>query len=141
MQISFLAILACGVISMVLGSIWYGPLFGRAWMRILKADPDCFSDPVKKKEAQKKAMPLYAIQFVLSLFQVWVLAHFVAGWGTLASVISALWIWVAFIMPTVAGSSMWGSDNRKDAWQKFFIQAGFQLVLFLVFAIILSIWK
>lgn len=137
-----LLILVCAVISMILGTLWYGPLFGKAWMRLIKVDPDCFTDPVKKKDAQKKAMPLYAIQFVLSIFQFWVLAQFVDGWGILAAILSAVWIWLAFIMPTVAGSVMWGNnDSRKEAWQKFFIQAGFQLVIFIAAAVIISIWR
>lgn len=142
MEIHFLAVLVGAIVSMVLGSLWYGPILGKTWMRLIKADPECFTDPVKKKESQKKAMPLYAIQFALSIFQFWVLAQFVTGWGTLGAVLSAFWIWAAFIMPTVAGSVMWGNnDNRKQAWQKFFIQAGFQLIVFVAVAIVLSIWN
>lgn len=141
MQIHFLPVLVCAIISLILGSIWYGPLFGKAWMRIIKADPDCMTDPVKRKEAQKKALPLYILQFVLSIFEIWVLAHFIQGWSDVSPIESSLWIWAAFVMPTVAGASMWSGDSRKDAWQRFWLTAGFQLVLFIVFALVLSAWS
>jgi hypothetical protein len=142
MQIHFLPVLVCAVVSMIIGMIWYGPmLFGKTWARLIKADPDCMNDPVKRKEANKKAMPLYAIQFVLAIFQIWVLAHFIQGWVDTSALEVSLWIWAAFIMPMAAGGSMWSGDSRKDAWQKFFITAGFNLVLFIVFALILSHWR
>lgn len=142
MEIQFLPVLVCAVASMIIGMLWYGPmLFGKAWARIIKADPDCMTDPIKRKEANKKAMPLYFIQFVLALFQIWVLAHFIQGWSDASAFASALWIWAGFVMPTVAGACMWSNDTRKEAWQKFFITAGYQLVIFIVFAFILSSWK
>lgn len=142
MQVHFLPVLVCAIVSMIIGMIWYGPfLFGKTWARLLKADPDCMTDPVKRKEANKKALPLYLIQFILAIFQVWVLAHFIGGWSDVSALESALWIWAAFVMPTSAGAAMWSADSRKDAWQRFFITAGFQLVLFIVFALILTAWR
>lgn len=141
MEIQFLPVLVCAIISMVLGMVWYGPLFGRAWMRLIKADPSCFTDPIKRKEMQKKAMPLYFIQFILAIFQIWILSHYIAGWTDASGLENAFWIWAGFIMPTVAGAVIWGNDSRKDMWQKFFISAGFQLVLFIVFGLILNVWR
>lgn len=142
MEIHFLPVLVCAIISLILGSVWYGPLFGKLWMRTIKADPECMTDPIKRKEAQKKALPLYILQFILSLFEIWVLAHFISGWSDVSPLESSLWIWAAFVMPTVAGASMWGGDtSRKDAWNRFWLTAGFQLILFIVFALILSVWR
>ena len=33
MQVNFLAIIVCAVVSMIVGTIWYGPLFGKKWMK------------------------------------------------------------------------------------------------------------
>ena len=33
-QVNYVAILACGISAMVIGSIWYGPLFGKTWMQL-----------------------------------------------------------------------------------------------------------
>ncbi|MFN3694309.1 MAG: DUF1761 domain-containing protein, partial [Ignavibacterium sp.] len=32
-SINYLAVLVCGIISMVIGSLWYGPLFSKLWMK------------------------------------------------------------------------------------------------------------
>lgn len=58
MTINYWAVLACGVISMVAGAIWYGPLFGRKWMEIIGANPD---DIEARKKMQKSAGPLYLV--------------------------------------------------------------------------------
>ncbi len=99
------------------------------------------TDPEQIKKMQKEAMPLYAIQFVLALFQVLVLAHLIADTVRVSGTERALWIWAAFVMPTIAGSSMWNNDSTKIKWSRFLIQSGYQLVLFVVFGIVLTMWK
>ncbi len=136
MNLNYWAIFVCAVISLVLGSIWYGPLFGKAWARIMGTDT---MSPEECKKMQQKAMPLYFVQFVLSLVQVFVLAHITGfSWGS--GVLSAIWAWIGFVLPTVAGASMWTNEPRKLAWQRFFIQAGFQLLCFVVFGAVLGLW-
>lgn len=143
MEINYWAILACAALSMVTGAIWYGPLFGKTWMRVLKINPE---DLARRKEMQAKAGPLYLVQFLLSLFQIWALAHFLQGWGLRtqvpppSSLENAVVIWAAFIMPTIAGSCMWNNDSAKVSWTKFGLQAGYQLVNFVLFAFILGMW-
>ena len=138
MEINYLAVLLCAVLSMVIGAIWYGPLFGKKWMEIVGATN---LDKEERKKMQKQAGPLYAIQFVLSLFQVYVLAYYIAGWKDASGLENSLWIWAAFIMPIVAGGAMWNNDSRKIAWARFLIQAGYQLILFVVFGLVLGMWK
>lgn len=137
-EINAWAVLVCALLSMVTGGIWYGPLFGKKWMEILKVNPE---DLKNRKEMQKKAMPLYVIQFLLTLFQVYVLAHYFTGWKEASMYENALWIWAAFVMPTVAGASMWTNDSRKMVWSRFLIQSGYQLVNFMLFALVFGIWK
>jgi hypothetical protein len=73
---------------------------------------------------------------------VWVLAWYI---GTLSGVSSgvhtAFSVWIAFVMPTVAAASMWNNDSGKVSWARFLIQAGYQLVLFILVGFILGIWK
>lgn len=138
MEINYLAVFACGVVSMILGFVWYGTLFGNKWIEIIGADA---KDLAARKEMQKKAGPLYAIQFVLTLFQAYVLAHYIQGSSSVSGLENAFWIWAAFIMPIVAGASMWNNDTKKIAWSRFLIQTGYYLVLFVIFGLILSYWQ
>jgi hypothetical protein len=106
----------------------------------MKVDEDCMSDPIKRKAAQKQAMPLYILQFVLSLVQIWVLANFIVSGSTSSGIVTSIWIFIGFILPMAAQGSMWNNDTKKDNWTRFFIVAGFNLVLFILLGIILSRW-
>jgi hypothetical protein len=136
MATNYWAILVCGVLAMVLGMIWYGPLFGKTWARIVGATD---MDEAKRKEMQKKAGPLYVVQFALVLLQLFVLSH-LTGLTAIEGIESALWVWVGFVMPTVAGSSMWNNDSGKISWTRFLVQAGYQLVCLVAFGAILGAW-
>lgn len=138
LDINYLAIGVCGVLSMVVGAVWYGPLFGRVWMNIVGVSPD---DEAKRKEMQKGAGPLYGVQLLLTLFQVLVLAHLIADTSRVSGVERSLWIWGAFVMPTLAGASMWTMDSRKIKWARFGIQSGYQLVMFGIYGTILYLWE
>lgn len=138
MDINYWAILVGGVFAMVLGSVWYGPLFGKKWMEIVGATA---LDEAQRKEMQKKAMPLYGVQFVLTLFQVLVLAHLINDTTAVTGLERSLWIWGAFIMPTIAAGAMWNNDSAKISWARFLIQSGYQLILFIVFGLLIQYWR
>ncbi|MBP9691558.1 DUF1761 domain-containing protein [Candidatus Woesebacteria bacterium] len=138
LSVNYFAILVGAVLSMVIGAIWYGPLFGKKWMEIIGVDP---KDTKAQEKMQKSAAPLYGVQFVLTLFQVLVLAHLVADTTRVGGLERAVWIWAAFIVPTLAGAVMWTSQPVKLKWQQLFIQGGYQLILFIVFGLLLQYWK
>jgi CRISPR/Cas system-associated protein endoribonuclease Cas2 len=54
---------------------------------------------------------------------------------------TALLIWLGFTVPIIAGGVMWNNEPKKIAFQKFLIQAGYQLILFIIFTLILSAWR
>lgn len=143
MEINYWAVLVCGIVSMIIGSIWYGPLFGKAWMKIVGVTAE---DMARRQEMQKKAAPLYAVQFLLSLFQAYIVAYILNYVIDAPAADSPAWmwtliIWAGFVMPTVAGASMWNNDSAKISWSRFLIQAGYQLVNLLVFGLILGMWR
>lgn len=136
--VNYWAIATGAVLSMVIGAIWYGPIFGRKWAELLGAD---MSDPETKKKMQKTAGPLYFVQFIMTLFQVMVLAHLVADTRLAGGIERSLWIWAAFVIPTLAGAVMWTNERGRLKWTRFLIQGGYQLILFIVFGTLLQYWK
>jgi hypothetical protein len=136
--VNYWAIASGAVLSMIIGAIWYGPLFGKKWMEIVGVNP---ADLEARKKMQKTAGPLYAVQFILTLFQVLVLAHLVADTKLVGGLERSLWIWAAFIIPTLAGGVMWTNESSKLKWARFLIQGGYQLVMFMVFGLLLQFWK
>jgi hypothetical protein len=137
--INYWAVLVCGVLSMVTGAIWYGPLFGKKWTEIVGATNQ---DLETRKKMQKEAGPLYIAQFVLSLLQLFILANFIFFVGLSEySLGTALFIWLGFVMPTIAGSAMWNNDSSKIKWARFLIQSGYQLLCFVIFGFVLGVWR
>lgn len=145
--INWWAVIVCGVFSMVLGMLWYGPmLFGKMWGRIIGMTTP--QNPEEMKAMQKQVMPYYVLQFILSILTAYVLAHYsaftesVSGMtGAGAGARNAFWIWFGFIVPIAAGGAMWSGKSKKVAWQMFLITAGYQLVFLVVSGIILALWK
>lgn len=135
--INYWAILAGAVLSMIIGFVWYGPIFGKKWMQIIGVDNN---DQAKIKEMQKNSGPLYLVQLLLTLFQVLVLAHLIADTQIVGGIERALWIWAAFIIPTQAGAIMWTNKTKTLKWQQFLIQGGYQLIMFLVYGTLLQFW-
>jgi hypothetical protein len=121
---------------MLVGWFWYGPLFGRKWMEIIGA-PEM--DEAAQKAMQKEATSLYAIQFILVLLQLYVLSHYIKGWEV-SGIENALWIWLGFVVPTLAAAAMWNNDPNRIKLARFGIQAGYQLVIFVIFGFIISTW-
>jgi hypothetical protein len=137
-SVNFWAV-ACGaVLSMVVGAIWYGPLFGKKWLEIAGVNS---ADLEARKKMQKTAGPLYLVQFLLTLFQVLVLAHMVAVPNIVSGLERSVWIWAAFVIPTLAGAVMWTNEPGKRKWARFLIQGGYQLVIFVLFGLLLQYWK
>ena len=136
MDINYIVILGGAVLSMVVGSIWYGPLFGKKWMEICGVTE---GDLERRKQMQKEAMPLYVVQLLLSVLQLYIFVNLITwgGW-TAQAVPVAFFLWLGFVMPTIAGSSMWNNDSTKVKWARFLIQSGYQLVMFLLYGILLT---
>jgi hypothetical protein len=112
-MINYWAVLLSAIAAMVIGSIWWGPLFGKMWM-----EANHFNDmSAEQKEKMKKSMNLsYFQQFVLSLITGWVLAHILAelgyhgigrGMGTAAI------LWLGFVFPLQYGETLWSGKKMK----------------------------
>ncbi len=138
MQVNYYAILVCGIIAMIFGYLWYGPLFGKKWLQVVGATK---LDLEARKKMEANVWKLYLLQFVLVLFQALVLAYYINGWQDASGLTNALWIWAAFVVPVIAGTAMWNNDSAKISWARFLIQSGYQLICFISFGLILGMWK
>ncbi len=137
-EANYLIILACAVVGMALGAIWYGPVFGKQWCKLNGVDPN---NKVEVARMKKGMAPMMVLQFLLTLFQVYVLFFYIKGAeAEMGGVSNALWIWAGFVMPTLAASVIWTNESKKQQKKRFLIQAGFTLVTFIVFALIIVQW-
>jgi len=137
---NYLAVLACGVLSMILGSIWYGPLFGNAWMKLAG-----IKKPEKiTLEIKKMMIRSYGLMFLVSLIMVFVVSNelqfaglAIENVGLIPVVIFACFQWLGFVVPSTIGSVLW--EGRS--WKLWFLNAGYTLVQLCLIAAVLSIWK
>lgn len=134
-DINYLAVLVAGIVSFVIGGLWYSPiLFGNVWVKLSK---------FTKKDmeaAQKKGMTkLYIIQFIVSLLMACILAHF-AAYLTAETFIDslqlAIWSWLGFIVPVQIGSVLWECRPVK----LFLINTSHYLVALIIMAAIIVAW-
>ena len=137
-MVNIWTVITGAILSMIIGAIWYGPLFGKKWMEILGISA---LDADVRKKMQKSAGPLYAVQFILTLFQILVLGHLVGEGKFLGGLSGSLWIWAGFIIPTLAGAVMWTGGSAGLKWARFMIQAGYQLVMFVIYGLLFQFWK
>ena len=131
--INYWAVLAAGVVYMVVGFLWYGPVFGKTWKDLMG-----FTDESMKsmKLGQMQAMFL---GFVMALIMAYVLAMYVDASGIL-DVAGAFglvfWIWFGFIFTVLAGSFLWEGKPFK----LFILNAAEQLVALFLMAVVLVMW-
>lgn len=137
--VNYLAIIVATVASMVVGFLWYGPVFGKQWMTLMGFTRESM------EEAKKKGMgKSYALMALGSLLTVYVLSHvitFGAAYtntsGVSAGLSGAFWVWLGFAVPLTMSSFLWEGKSFK-LW---ILNAGYYLVSFLVMGSILAGWQ
>jgi hypothetical protein len=68
-ELNWIAIVLAAASTMVVGSLWYGPLFGKAWIKLAKVKTD-------PNFGVKQAIPLYGGAFLSSALTATVIAIF-----------------------------------------------------------------
>ena len=122
---NYLAILVSVIASIVIGSIWYGPLFGKMFM---EANGMNAWSP-ERKEAEKKRMPwAYVGQFVSSAIMMFVLDGLFVWTAPKQNVYFGVWLaffmWLGFVAPVQFGQQIWGGKISRYAIPIYFSPAG-----------------
>ena len=102
-------ILGLTAFSIILGILWYGPLFG-------------------KKFSWANDWPDFNL-----------LGWFVETLGSANAVETALWLWFGFILPIMAGNAVWNMQPNKKKLTILFIGLSYQLVLMAVAGYVFSL--
>src|SRR3989344_3343518 len=107
-MISLFGVLLAAIVGMLFGWLWYGPLFGKLWMRESNVATQQL-EAVKAKGMKKQ----YISSFIFTLVSAYILAYFLnlLQVGTIEGVSSLVfWIWLGFQVPILIGSILW--ENR-----------------------------
>lgn len=139
-MILVIPILVCLIISIVLGWVWYGPFFGKKWMDITGANQN---DPARSAEMKKKMWVYILTQVVISLVTLIAFSLFLAGFQSVtlfAAIIIATFLWLGFVLPTIAQHALWSGKSRKSSWAMFLISGGYYLIAFVLYGVVFSFW-
>jgi hypothetical protein len=119
-DVNLLAVLVAAVSAFMVGGIWYGPLFSKAWQREIG-----LSD-----EELKAANPLkvYGLAFLLSVLSALFLGHLLAFFDTSfrSTMMISVGIALTFIVPALGINYLFGLKSGK----LFAIDAGYWIAFY-----------
>ena len=139
--INYIAVLASTFLAVILGSIWYGPLFGKTWTGLMGWS----KSEMEKGMADKKGMMKnYGIQMLGSFVMAFVLSHalifamsYLGTRGISAGLQTGFWNWLGFVAPVSLTSVLW----EGKSWKLWLINNGYNLITLCAMGVLLSLWK
>ncbi|MCY3773741.1 MAG: DUF1761 domain-containing protein [Gemmatimonadetes bacterium] len=125
-----MAVIVATAVGFIIGGIWYGPLFGDAWMSAIGKTAD---------QIQPSPAP-FVISFFTALITAIVLAMLINALNisTLGGgVVIGLLVGVGFIATAMASDAAFGDTGLK-LW---LIQSGYRVLYSVVMGAILAVWR
>jgi Protein of unknown function (DUF1761) len=132
--INYLAVLACGVVSLLIGGFWYGAVFKNAWVALVNKSED------EIKQMEKDAPKAYIGAFIASLVMGFVLSYIAIGMKSTSLVgglMTGFFIWLGITLVFRLNDIFF----EKRPAKLIFINAGFELVVLLAMSVIVSLWR
>ena len=128
--VNYLAVLVSAVVVFVLGGLWFSLLFTKPWRQMMGV-----TGP-----QQSPGAALFAQFFVCALVTSWGMAVVLSHVGNMEigrAVGFAILCWLGFAGATSYSTAMAGLKPRA-LWA---IESGYNLVSFVIAAVILSVWR
>jgi len=136
-SINWLAVLACVVVSMVSGSLWYNPktFFPIWWKGIGKSDKDV---PGTANMGMTWALTIFSslIQAVFMALFVHAMGSMTGGATLVSGATAGFMLWLGFVAPTYLVNKLFAGQSLK-IWA---IEVGNHLINFVLFGAILGAW-
>jgi len=127
-DLNWLAVIAAAVSAFVLGGIWYGPLFKRAWCREAGIDPD---------SAPPHPARIFAVAFVCSLLAALIFAASLPPSANAAQGFGLGFVTGLFFVAMSFGINYAFAQRSLKLWM---IDAGYHIAQFSLYGLILGAW-
>ncbi|HUV06131.1 MAG TPA: DUF1761 domain-containing protein [Spirochaetia bacterium] len=128
-QVNWIAILLGGVFNTIVGTLWYGPLFGKLWLELIG----------KKKEEITVSAAVYIGPFVTALVSALVLALVIEGFGISSwwqGIVMGALLWIGIGAAATLTTSVF-EGKKKGLW---LLYALYQLLVFMVLGLVFVVW-
>lgn len=135
---NWLAIVLLTVFGFFAGHLWYGPLFGKLWMRMHYGDK-----PLSKEEMAVAMQGLWKImvsELLATFIMVMTLAFLMQMLPSFSGMHVAFLVWFGFVMPSMVSSVIWGKDGKAWMPTKILISTSYRLVFLLISGFVLQSW-
>lgn len=135
-NINFLAVIVATLSTFLVGWLWYGPLFGKAWLSAVG---------ITEEEIEEKGNmgKIFGLAFVFELIMAFNLAMFLTGSPEAAAQMNAgagafygFLAGFGWIFFALAVNSLY----EQKSWKYIFINGGYWTVTFTVMGLILGAW-
>lgn len=139
---NILPIVLAIVFAQVVGFIWYGPLFGKQWMKIMGMDCDV-TDKEAIKKAQKGMGKVYFANTVLCIM-LYVTIAIVIGSFDAMNAVQSMWVavlvWLGIIVPMQGQVVLFSNKPKQLGWSMFFINCSYQLICAIAVGLLVGAW-
>ena len=137
--VNYLAVIASAISNMVVGTLWFGPLFGKQWIAMMG-----FTKEQIEKAKTAGMQKTYAMAAVGALLMAYVMSHtltfastYMQVSGPSAGGSTGFWMWLGFAVPITMSSVLW----EGKSWKLWGLTSGYYLVSLIIMGLILASWR
>ncbi len=133
------SVLAITVVSFIFSFLWYGPLFGKLWLKLAKVPA------IEVAKAKKKGMGGMGKQMLLGFIGTFILTYIFSGFISLLGIVDTVqgailgfWIWLGFFASTtLLNGTLW----EGKSWGLFFFNALYWLINLKMIGFLIVLWN
>jgi hypothetical protein len=129
-EMNWIAVLIGVVISMVLGALWYGPLFGQAWLRMIG----------KRQEDLEASTSTYLTTAFASLLTMISLNLIVIAFGA-TTLVNGLLVGALIGIGLSATATFVYTNFEGPPLNVWALYVAYQVVVFLIMGAVFAIWR
>ena len=133
-EVNYAAVVVGGIAIFILGGLWYSPiLFAKKWVALMGKTEE-------ELRANAAGPSAYVVAFLCGLVTSYTMAVILSHFDPVTvprGILVAVLCWIGFAGVTSFSSALF-SGQPKGLW---LINSGYNLVAFIVAAVILSVWR
>ena len=134
LDINWLAVIVAAIIPMLIGSLWYGPLFGKLWMGMIGLTEEEIREDFNPLKSYGGSM----VGAVLTAVVLAVLMPLMPGSGMVSNALTlAILCWLGFHVPFGWQSVAW--ENKPLG--VYFLNLAYNLVAVATMALLIAAWQ